>query len=556
MKARRRAATRAGSRRRPSRALEQLRRRLREAEETIAAIQEGQIDALVVQTTHGEQVFTLRSADQPYRLMVEQMREGALTLGDDGTILFCNQRFGELVAVPPERVSGRPLAAFVAPEDEVKIAAMLQAERFRDEFRLRAGEGIFNPAQVSATALEIDGARTIAAVVTDLTHERTVRGLREANRLKDDFLATLSHELRTPLNAIVGWTQVMLAGQLAEPARHGCELIARNAQAQAQLINDLIDMSRITTGKLRLTMEPLAIVPLLEAAVESVRMSADAKGVAIETAWPAKEATILADATRLQQVFWNLLSNAVKFTPAGGHIRVRAAQTGDELRVEVVDTGMGIDPAFLPHVFDWFRQAESAKNRMHGGLGLGLAIVRELVTLHGGDVDVQSDGPGSGSTFIVVLPVTADVRRRHGARAPLAEARPRLEGYSVLLLEDHLDSRELLTHALEQAGATVAAFEAAAGAFAALEQFRPTVIVADIGLPGEDGYSFIRRVRAHALDAIRSVPAIAVTAYATSPDRAEALAVGFQHHLAKPVDPRVVVESIREIAPLVESTSG
>jgi PAS domain S-box-containing protein len=527
--------------------MEELRRRLQEAEDTINAIRDGHVEALVVHAPEGEQIYTLRSADQPYRLMVEQMREGALTLAADGTILYCNQRFAELMGRPPERIAGRDLAEFIDADDLPTLQRVLSSESYRADVQLHTAAGAVNPAQLSAIALHIDGARTVAVVVTDLTHERTERGLRESNRLKDEFLATLSHELRTPLNVILGWTRMLLSNHLGEQARtHALELIDRNAQAQAQLVNDLVDMSRLTTGKLRVDLEPLPVIPTLEAALESVRPAAKARDLSIDTSWQVQDANVLADATRLQQVLWNLLSNAVKFTPSGGRISVSAAQVDERIRIEVSDTGIGIDAAFLPHVFDRFRQGDSAPTRRFGGLGLGLAIVHDIVRLHGGDVEVRSPGPGQGSTFVVTLRASdAPAGKTERPRRPRKAVS--LAGQSVMLLEDHADSRELLVQALQNSGAVVAAFAAARDAFAALDRVRPSVIVADIALPDEDGYSFIRRVRAHSTPAIQSVPAIAVTAYAGIPDRAEALAVGFQEHMPKPIDPARLVQAIHDL---------
>jgi signal transduction histidine kinase/ActR/RegA family two-component response regulator len=532
---------------RESSALQDLRRRLREAEDTIAAIRDGHVEALVVRTVVGEEVFTLRSADQPYRLMVEQMREGALTLAADGTVLYCNNRFAELVAQPPHRIAGRQIDEFVAPADLPKLQAMFVADGFRDEILLRSSLGTLNPAQISSTALTIDDVRTVAVVVTDLTHERVERGLRESSRLKDEFLATLSHELRTPLNVILGWTRMLLADHLPDSSRrHALEVIDQNARVQAQLVNDLVDMSTMSTGKLRLEIEPMALVPALEGALESIRPAAVVKGLTIETGFLAPEINVLADETRLQQVMWNLLSNAVKFTPPGGRIRVSAGVDGDRVRIAVADTGIGIERAFLPHVFDRFRQADSGTTRRYGGLGLGLAIVYDLVRLHGGDVEVLSEGTGLGTTVAVTLRVSPEAASPVERRGPLRETAS-LAGHSVLLVEDHNDSRELFAQALKNAGAAVISFTAACEALDALESVRPSVIVADIGLPGEDGYSFIRRVRAHARQAVRQVPAIAVTAYATVPDRDEALAVGFQHHMAKPIDPIQLIETIHNV---------
>jgi signal transduction histidine kinase/ActR/RegA family two-component response regulator len=535
---------------RPSRSspgIEELRRRLQEAEDTINAIRDGHVEALVVSAPEGEQIYTLRTADQPYRLMVEQMREGALTLAADGTILYCNQRFAELMARPAERIAGQALGDFLEADDLPTLQRLLQSESCRAEVQLKTAAGAGNPAQLSSITLNIEGVRTVAVVVTDLTHERTERGLREANRLKDEFLATLSHELRTPLNVILGWTRMLLHDHLNDTShKHALELIERNAQAQAQLVNDLVDMSRMTTGKLQIELEPLPLVPALEAALESVRPAAEAKGVSIQTSWRVHDANVLADATRLQQIVWNLMSNAVKFTPSGGRISVTTQQAGQRIRIEVADTGIGIDPVFLPHVFDRFRQADSGTTRHYGGLGLGLAIVRDLVRLHGGEVEVRSPRIDRGATFAVTFRTTD--------APPVASEQPRpsltsinLQGYSILLVEDHADSRELLAAALRNSGGEVAAFGAASEAFAALDRMRPSVIVADIALPDEDGYSFIRRVRAHATPAIQAIPAIAVTAYASIPDRAQALAVGYQQHLPKPVDPGRLVRAVHEL---------
>jgi len=393
----------------PSRRVLDLERRLHEAEEIIQAIRDGHVEALVVRTPRGEEIFTLRSADQPYRLMVEQMREGALTLSADGTILYCNNRFAELVAYPPERVAGRLFTDFVAPDDQQRVKTLLLSDAFRDEVQLRSSSDTLNPAQISSIALKIDDVRTTAVVVTDLTHERVERGLRESSRLKDEFLATLSHELRTPLNVILGWTRMLLADHLPESSRrHALELIDHNAHVQAQLVNDLVDMSRMSTGKLRLELEPMPIVPALEAALDSIRPAALVKGLTVRTEFDVPgEVNVLADDTRLQQVLWNLLSNAVKFTPSGGRIDVNLSIDGDRIRIRLSDTGIGIDRSFLPHVFDRFRQADSGTTRGYGGLGLGLAIVHDLVRLHGGEVEVQSDGLGKGATFTVVLRVSA-----------------------------------------------------------------------------------------------------------------------------------------------------
>jgi PAS domain S-box-containing protein len=528
--------------------MQRLRSRLREAEDTLKAIRDGHVDALVVDSPDGEQLYSLRTADQPYRLMVEQMREGALTLSAEGMILYCNTRFAQLVGTDSERITARNFGDFLAPEDRPKFQTMLEAQTFRDDFQVLSVTGASTPAQLSSIALVIDGVETVAVVVNDLTHERIERGLRESNRLKDEFLATLSHELRTPLNVILGWTRMLLADHLSDSARqHALHLIERNAQAQAQLVNDLVDMSRMTTGKLKLELEPLPVVPALEAAIESVRPAAEAKNLTLRTAWHALSACIVADATRLQQVLWNLLSNAVKFTPEGGTISISANESDGRIRIEVSDTGIGIDPAFVPHVFDRFRQADSGTTRTHGGLGLGLAIVRDLIRLHGGEVDVRSDGIGRGSTFTITLRATGDAPRESNRRERSRKTAS-LAGHCVVVVEDHKDSRELMRLTLENAGAAVVVFDRSAKALDAFDTMRPSALVADIGLPDEDGYDFIRKVRRHSSAAVQAVPAIAVTAYATAADRELALAAGFQRHLTKPFDPDELVDVIHQIA--------
>ena len=531
-----------------SRTIQRLRSRLREVEDTLKAIRDGHVDALVVDSPDGEQLYALRTADQPYRLMVEQMREGALTLSADGTILYCNDRFAQLVGAEAQSITARNFADYLVPEERARFQTMLEAKTFREDFQLVSVAGTSNPAQLSSTALLIDGVRTVAAVVSDLTHERIERSLRESNRLKDEFLATLSHELRTPLNVILGWTRMLLAGQLSDSAQqHAFHLIERNARAQAQLVNDMVDMSRMITGKLKLELETLPLVPALEAAIESVRPAAQAKNLTLHAAWQVQSTCVVADATRLQQVLWNLLSNAVKFTPDGGTISVSAAEIEGCIRIAVSDTGIGIDPAFVPHVFDRFRQADSGTTRSQGGLGLGLAIVRDLIRLHGGDVEVRSAGVGRGATFTITLRASGEVPRESDRRERSRETTS-LVGHCVIVLEDHNDSRELMRLTLENAGAAVAVFDRSAKALDAFEEMRPSAVVADIGMPDEDGYDFIRKVRRHSSAAVQSVPAVAVTAYATAADRALALEAGFQWHLTKPLDPDELVDVIHQIA--------
>lgn len=365
-----------------------------------------------------------------------------------------------------------------------------------------------------------------------------------ANRMKDLFLATLSHELRTPLNAILGWAKLLGTGKLpAESVRDGLEVIERNALAQAQLINDLLDVSRIISGKMKLDPAAVDVADVVRAAVDSLRPAAEAKGVTVATAVGGHAATVNGDTARLGQVAWNLLSNAIKFTPAGGRVDVAVRPAGDRVELAVRDTGAGIDPGFLPHVFDRFRQADPSITRAHGGLGLGLSIVRQLVEAHGGSVRADSPGKGHGATFTVTLPL------QHGAvPEPARDGEPsappaRLDGLRVLVVDDERDSREMARTALAGAGAEVAVAADVAEALDRLAD-RPTdVVVSDIGMPRRDGYELARELRDRG-----GVPAVAVTAFAGPEDRRRALAAGFQAHLGKPVDPAALVAVVARLA--------
>jgi signal transduction histidine kinase len=376
----------------------------------------------------------------------------------------------------------------------------------------------------------------------------------KANRLKDDFLATLSHELRTPLNAILGWATI-LKTHPADPGlgERAVAVIERNARSQKQLIEDILDVSRVVTGKLRLVVAPVDLRAVIEGALESVRPSAQAKQIALEVEAVPDLTPLEGDADRLHQVVWNLLSNAVKFTPVGGRVTVRAAPEPGGVRLEVQDTGAGVEPEFLPHMFERFRQADSSSARRHGGLGLGLAIVRHLVELHGGTVEASSAGPGRGATFTVRLPVVVPrVAAPASAPASAADAAlgqpTRLDGLRVLVVEDEPDTLELVATILRERGATVDATATTREALVALARRPPDVLLSDIGLPGEDGLALIRAVRDLPEAQGGRVPAAALTAYAREQDRAQALGAGFQAHVAKPIQPSDLVRIVARLA--------
>jgi PAS domain S-box-containing protein len=391
-------------------------------------------------------------------------------------------------------------------------------------------------------ALAIDNARLYGEV-------------QRANRAKDEFLATVSHELRTPLNAILGWSHILRSNKLDEAATaKAYVIIERNARAQAQLIEDTLDISRIITGKLRLDMRPIDLDSVVGAAVEAMRPAADVKQISIETKIGPETCVVSGDANRLQQVVWNLLSNAIKFTPNNGRVEVRLDRFGANARLTVSDTGQGISQAFLPYVFDRFRQADSSTTRKHSGLGLGLAIVRHLVTLHGGGVRAESNGEGRGATFAITLPlvglqhaegkIEVEQDRKAGAsvaRSQEAEtADPRaamLEGLRVVIVDDQPDTLDMLRAALAAWGASVSCADTARQALQMIIESRPHVLVSDLGLPDEDGYELIRKVRELEPELGGLVPAIALTAYARAEDRRQSLEAGFQIHMTKPVEP-------------------
>jgi PAS domain S-box-containing protein len=403
----------------------------------------------------------------------------------------------------------------------------------------------------------IENARLYAAEKSAARRaEEAAKRAEDAGRIKDEFLATVSHELRTPLNAIVGWAHILRERNHDEALAKGIDVIHRNAQAQAKIIEDILDVSRIITGNLRLDLKPADLLATIRNAIEVVGASANAKQIAIDFTPPVESCVVTADHERLQQVVWNLLSNAVKFTEKGGRISVSVRCSSVFVSLAVSDTGSGIDAQFLPYVFDRFKQADSSTTRRVGGLGLGLAIVRHIVELHGGRVVVDSAGLGRGATFTVTLPVSAQhAAAQTRALAPPAIADPQvnvssssLQGVRVLIVDDEADTRELLLTVLTNAGAAVDCAASAASAFDALQRFHPHVLVSDVGMPDEDGYAFMQRVRTLPPNRSGMVPSIALTAYTRSTDRSKALSAGFSAHLAKPVNVADLVGTVAKLA--------
>ncbi len=450
------------------------------------------------------------------------------------------------------QVRGGMLAAPLTGRNGNNLGVIYLADRYEGDFSSDDEAVIVQLAQMASIAIE-------NAVFAEE---------REANRIKDEFLSTLSHELRTPLNAILGWTQLLKLEKLDDEVSHGLDVIDRNARAQTKLIEDLLDVSRITTGKLRINVKPISPAAVVEAAVDAIRPAAEQKRITLEMLLAPVATEVAGDPDRLQQVVWNLLSNALKFTHAGGKITVSLDQVQGQARIQVRDTGLGIDPSFLPHVFDRFRQADSSSTRTHGGLGIGLTIVRRIVELHGGTVMAESAGKDQGSTFTVKLPLIS-VRAVAGMTigengAGLAESRvvvdrpiplnadPNLTGVRVLIVDDEPDAREVVAEMVRRAGAQVSSVASVREAIDAFRRLQPDVLVSDIAMPEDDGYALIRAIRLLAAEDGGATPAIALTAYAREEDRAAALAAGFQHHIAKPCDPHELLSTIGQ---LVETAS-
>jgi len=521
---------------------------------------------------------------EPFRLLVESVKDYAIFMIDPrGYIESWNLGAENIKGYKAGEIIGKHFSIFYPEEDiqrdkpgyELKVAA--EVGRFEDEgWRIRKDGSRFW-ANVVITALrDKEGTlRGFGKVTRDLTdrklaeeerlklaREQVARAEAEAaNRAKDEFLATVSHELRTPLNAIVGWGRMIRNTRMDEKGlAHALDIIERNAKLQAQLIDDLLDVSRIISGKLRLTVMPVELPPVIEAALDVIRPAAEAKNIRLQVMLDSNAGLVSGDPDRLQQVIWNLLSNAVKFTQKGGRVQVTLEQLDSHVLITVSDTGKGIAAEFLPYVFDRFRQADSSITRLHGGLGLGLAIVRQLVDLHGGSVEAQSPGEGQGATFSLKLPVIiAHGSGRFALNAEEANASsaalqggfgslPSLEGLGVLVVDDDPDARDLLKAILEERKAQVTTVASAAEAYETIEWLRPDVIISDIGMPSEDGYSLIRNVRLkEARDRQGWKPAIALTAHARVEDRLRALSAGYQAHVAKPVEPAELVAVIASL---------
>jgi PAS domain S-box-containing protein len=508
----------------------------------------------------------LRQSEERYRYLVEAIPQLVWTASREGALLDVNQRWLDFTGLTCAQAQSEGWQAIVHPHDvpvlsERWLAAQESGGHYHAEGRMRRHDGAYRWHLHQAipfrneqgeivkwfgTATEIDDQKRLEQQRDRiLQQEQTAREAAEnANRIKDEFLAVLSHELRSPLNPILGWARLLQTRSLDEAqTAEALKVIERNAKLQAELIEDLLDVSRILRGKLSLKVAPVNLVTTIQAAIETVRLAAEAKAIAIQSSLEPHIGYVAGDANRLQQIVWNLLSNAVKFTPTQGRVDICLKTVKAQAQITVTDTGKGISPDFLPYVFDYFRQAEAATTRAFGGLGLGLAIVRQLVELHGGTIWADSPGEGLGATFVVRLPLTSTQLPAHALNN--ASERPlNLSGINILVVDDDDDARTFCTFLLEQYGATVTTAASAEEALSILTQAKPDVLLSDIGMPSTDGYMLMQQVRALNLAQGGTIPAIALTAYAGEIDYQRAIAAGFQQHLAKPIEPTVLMTTI------------
>jgi PAS domain S-box-containing protein len=511
----------------------------------------------------------LVQSERQLRTLADAIPTLAWMAHPDGHIFWYNQRWYDYTGATPQAMEGWGWQSVHDPEMLPQVLerwrnSINTGEPFEMEFPLKGADSSFRSFLTRVIPLKDEQGRVLRWFGTNTDVEELRRALREAedaNRTKDEFLATLSHELRTPLTAILGWARMLSSRQLddASTAR-ALETIERNAKAQSQLIEDILDVSRVITGKLRLEVQPVNLASVIESAINAVLPAADAKGIRLQRVLDTGSSIVSGDPARLQQIIWNLLSNAIKFTPKDGRVQVKLERVNSHIEVTVTDNGQGISPDILPHIFERFRQADSSTTRAHGGLGLGLAIVRHLVEMHGGTVRAESSGEGQGATFIINLPLVvmrsfdvqsaSDAKRVHptaSAGVPF-DCPPELDGLRLLVVDDEADTRALLKAVLEQCGAFVITVSSAGEALAALKETRPDVLISDLGMPEEDGYALIKKVRALSAEDGGQTPSAALTAYARVEDRMKVLRAGFQIHIPKPVEPAELITVVANLA--------
>ena len=528
---------------------------LREAQETLDAIRTGEVDAVVVSGVKGNQIYSLTGAEQPYRIYVERMQEGAVTVSADALILYCNQKFADMMQVPLERVIGSQLTSHLNAEAWRKISGVLSDvpdDVVKHECALQRADGGTIPANLTANRLPQDDQKIMCLVVTDLTEQKKHEKIRmekdvaeKASLAKDDFLAALSHELRTPLTPVL--MTAMALGQnaaLPQEIRDSLDLIRRNVELEARLIDDLLDLTRISRGKMELHLTKLDFHELIRRALEICRSEFSSKSQAITLKLDARHHQSEGDAVRLQQAIWNLVRNAIKFTPEKGSIviRTRNASAG-KILFEVEDTGIGFEPDATEKLFQAFEQGGRQITRQFGGLGLGLAITRSIIHTHGGTIHAISQGPGSGATFTFEIPLT--ISRKTSANEPAlnAEKPPKFSKKRILLVEDHKDTRTSLESLLQRAKHEVKSASTAKEALALAAENEFDLVISDIGLPDQSGLELMRQLKNKF-----NLKGIGLSGYGMEEDIAKSRAAGFIHHLTKPVRfhdlKQIIVETV------------
>ncbi|MEA5542197.1 response regulator [Limnoraphis robusta Tam1] len=514
---------------------------------------------------------TLRQTDDLLRAIVDASPVGIITLNPQKKVIAWNIASERIYGWQSQEVINQALPV-IPPEEQNQFERLFQQAlqnhtltnyefqhlgKNKDLIEISVSlaplhNALGNVCGVVMTAIDITARKRIEAERFNLLkREQTARAEAEAaNRVKDEFLAVLSHELRTPLNSILGWITLIQRGKLNKVTfDQALEVIERNASLQTQLIEDLLDISRISRGKLSLSIDSVNLIELMQSTAETLRPASDAKSISMELFLDSSIGIIMGDANRLQQIFWNLFSNAIKFTSPNGSVTVRLKKTEDSYaQIQVIDSGIGIEPNFLPYVFEYFRQADASTTRSQGGLGLGLAISRHLVELHGGTIDVESQGKGKGTTFTVMLPIQVmkcDVDQPD----KLIDNGLSLQDVKIMVVEDQADARELIRLILEQQGAQVIEASSSKQALEIIKESIPDVLISDIGMPDEDGYSFLKKVRSLPQDQGGNIPALALTAYTKEEDRQQAIAAGFQMHLGKPLDITELVQAVFQLSP-------
>lgn len=520
--------------------LAELRKRLREAEDTLSAIRKGEVDALIVNGPDGDQVFSLKGAEQPYRVFVERMQQGALTLTRDGTILYCNSRFANLVGTPLQRVIGSQFLSFTCAEDNAVIIDLLQSPDQRTvQTSLRTPDGNALLVTLSASSLVLDEMDAVCMVVTDLTEREAKLAAEQANRTKDEFLAALSHELRTPLTPVLMTiASLETDDRLPEDVLESIVGLRRSVELEARLIDDLLDLTRIAKGKIELHTKLINVVELVKVVLTMCELDIRQKNLQLRFKAEADCAMVEADSMRVQQIIWNIVRNAIKFTPEGGQIVITSRISDSTVEIEVTDTGIGIEADSLSRIFMPFEQANRLVTRRFGGLGLGLAISNRLAGLLGGAITVESPGANQGATFVLKLPLAVgDARSARAAESLANESRrfeidkPALQPLRVLLVEDHAETASVLGRLLGRMGHEVKVASNIATALDLAASATFDVVVSDIGLPDGTGHDLMRHIKQN-----YQIPGVALTGYGMEDDVARSRDAGFVAHVVKPVN--------------------